>query len=84
MKKPAPASPLLKELLHEFLDDRALSSKLDLSPKTPAQWRHLGKFTNELPYYKFGRSVRYRREDVDAFIEKMRVGGVVTEGKHAD
>ncbi|MCI3206353.1 DNA-binding protein [Pandoraea capi] len=64
--------------MREFLDDHALSSKLSLSPKTPAQWRYLGKFTDELPYYKFGRSVRYRREDVDAFIAKMRVGGVAT------
>ncbi|VVE56151.1 helix-turn-helix domain-containing protein [Pandoraea anhela] len=75
---PIPVPSVLQELLHEFLDDRALSSELNLSPKTPAQWRYLGKFSEELPYYKFGRSVRYRREDVDAFIEKMRVGGAPT------
>jgi hypothetical protein len=67
--------------LQDFLDDRALAAKLDISAKTPAQWRHLGKFTKELPYHKFGRCVRYRRKDVDAFIEKMRVGCVtVPEG----
>ncbi|WP_217997768.1 helix-turn-helix domain-containing protein, partial [Paraburkholderia kururiensis] len=53
-------SPPLSSLLHEFLDDRELSVRLGLSPKTPAQWRHLGKFTEELPFYKFGRCVRYR------------------------
>ena len=69
-------SPLLGGLLREFLDDRALAAKLNVSAKLPAQWRHLGKFTDELPFYKFGRCVRYRSDDVEAFIEKMRVGGV--------
>lgn len=75
-------SPLQRALLKDFLDDRALAAQLNISAKTPAQWRHLGKFTDELPFYKFGRCVRYRREDVDAFIEKMRVGGVkIAEGE---
>jgi excisionase family DNA binding protein len=69
-------SPLLSSLLHEFLDDRALADLLNISEKTPAQWRFTGKFTDELPFYKFGRCVRYRREDVDAFIAKRRVGSV--------
>ncbi|TDQ93238.1 helix-turn-helix domain-containing protein [Paraburkholderia silvatlantica] len=69
-------SPVLSGLLHEFLDDRALAVLLNISEKTPAQWRFTGKFTDELPFYKFGRCVRYRREDVEAFIEKSRVGGI--------
>ncbi|MDF3107650.1 MULTISPECIES: helix-turn-helix domain-containing protein [Burkholderia cepacia complex] len=69
-------SPLLSSLLHEFLDDRALAVLLNISEKTPAQWRFTGKFSEELPFYKFGRCVRYRREDVEAFIEKSRVGGI--------
>lgn len=71
----APSRPL-STLLQDFLDDRALAALLNISAKTPAQWRHLGKFTEELPYHKFGRSVRYRREDVEAFIAKARVGGI--------
>lgn len=74
-------SPLLSSLLHGFLDDRVLAELLNISEKTPAQWRFTGKFTKELPFYKFGRCVRYRREDVEAFIEKNRVGGVtISEG----
>ncbi|HDR9021297.1 TPA: helix-turn-helix domain-containing protein [Burkholderia vietnamiensis] len=69
-------SPLLSSLLHEFLDDRALAELLNISEKTPAQWRFTGKFSEDLPFYKFGRCVRYRREDVEAFIEKSRVGGI--------
>ena len=77
IEKTTTGSPLLGAQLQEFWDDRELSARLGLSPKTPAQWRHLGKFTEELPFYKFGRCVRYRREDVEAFIEKNRVGGVI-------
>lgn len=78
---PIPIPKPLYELLREFVDDRELAQRLSVSSKLPAQWRYLGKFSEELPYYKFGRSVRYRREDVDAFIEKMRVGGTpISEG----
>ncbi|MCM2480630.1 hypothetical protein B7760_00721 [Burkholderia glumae] len=75
------SATLLGNLLHEFLDDRALAVLLNISEKTPAQWRFTGKFSEELPFYKFGRCVRYRREDVEAFIEKSRVGGItISEG----
>ncbi|MFX1802084.1 helix-turn-helix domain-containing protein [Paraburkholderia sp. A1RO-5] len=73
------SATLLGNLLHEFLDDRALAVLLNISEKTPAQWRFTGKFTEELPFYKFGRCVRYRREDVEAFIEKSRIGGINVE-----
>jgi hypothetical protein len=73
--KPTQPSSLQRALLGEFLDDRALANKLQIAEKTPAQWRFTGKFVKELPYYKFGRAVRYRREDVEAFITNMRVGG---------
>lgn len=76
MTKTTQSSTLLSSLLHEFLDDRTLADLLSISEKTPAQWRFTGKFTEELPFYKFGRCVRYRREDVETFIEKSRVGGV--------
>lgn len=70
-------SPLLSSLLHEFLNDRALADLLNISEKTPAQWRFTGKFSEDLPFYKFGRCVRYRREDVEAFIAKMRIGSAL-------
>ena len=35
---------------------------------TLAQWRYLGRFTDELPWIKIGRNVRYRESDVLAFI----------------
>ncbi|MBU9174032.1 helix-turn-helix domain-containing protein [Burkholderia gladioli] len=74
--KTTQSATLLGSLLHEFLDDRALAVLLNISEKTPAQWRFTGKFSEELPFYKFGRCVRYRREDIQAFIDKSRIGGV--------
>jgi excisionase family DNA binding protein len=35
--------------------------------KTLAVWRCTDKY--ELPYVKYGRTVRYRRKDLEAFIE---------------
>ena len=35
--------------------------------KTLAVWRCTNRY--ELPYVKYGRTVRYRRKDLDAFIE---------------
>lgn len=74
--KPTQLPGLQRALLGEFLDDHALAAELSISPRTPAQWRFIGKFSKELPFYKFGRAVRYRREDVEAFIANMRVGGM--------
>jgi hypothetical protein len=75
-------SRLLAAPSHAFVDDRELAARLKISPKTPAQWRFTGKFAKELPYYKFGRAVRYASADVEAFIDKMRVGGIdIVEGE---
>lgn len=68
-------SELQRALVTDFLDDRALASLLGIAEKTPAQWRYTGKFSKELPFYRFGRSVRYRRSDIEAFIANRRVGG---------
>ncbi|AXW24561.1 helix-turn-helix domain-containing protein [Ralstonia solanacearum] len=73
--KPTQLSDLGRALLSEFLDDRALAAELNISPRTPAQWRFTGKFAKELPFHRFGRAIRYRREDVEAFIAASRVGG---------
>jgi hypothetical protein len=46
---------------------------LGLSPDTLAVWRCTDP--TRLPFVKCGRAVRYRREDVIAFIERNRKGG---------
>jgi len=49
---------------------------LGVDPHTLAGWRCTGRY--DLPYVKTGRLARYRRTDVDAFIEKR------TKNQNAD
>jgi excisionase family DNA binding protein len=46
---------------------------LGLKPHTLVVWAVEGK--HDLPFSKIGRSVRYRKSDLDAFIENNRRGG---------
>jgi excisionase family DNA binding protein len=48
------------------------ATMLGLRPQTLAVWAMTGR---NLPYVKLGgKVVRYRREDVEAFIDKCRIG----------
>ena len=58
-----------------LIDDRQLARLADVSPRTPAQWRYLGKFKDELPYIKIGRNVRYRQSVALSFLDACTVGG---------
>ena len=44
---------------------------LGVKPKTLAYWRCVKRY--DLPFVKVGRSCRYRRSDIEAFIESRRV-----------
>lgn len=44
---------------------------LNIQPKTLTYWRCVKRYT--LPYIKVGKSCRYRRSDIDAFIESRTV-----------
>jgi Helix-turn-helix domain len=50
---------------------------LGISPTTLPIWRC--NTPEKLPFIKVGRAVRYRPEDVRAFIEKNRKGGETPE-----
>lgn len=52
----------------DLLDDRAAAAYLDLSPGTLSVWRSTGRYA--LPFVKIGRKVRYRRADLDAWLER--------------
>ena len=58
-----PAAPSL-----ELLDDKAAAAYLDVSPGTLCIWRSTGRYN--LPFLKIGRKVRYRRSDLDAWLNK--------------
>ena len=49
-----------------FLDTRQAADYLNLSPNTLHRWRWSGDGPR---YRKFGRSVRYALDDLDAFAE---------------
>lgn len=52
------------------LNDREVSEMLSVKRQTLANWRFQGK---NLPFVKFGRSVRYLLEDVDKFLQANKV-----------
>ena len=60
MKQPETSNALLSEA------EAAVILGLK-NAKTLAVWRCTNRY--ELPYVKYGRTVRYRRKDLDVFIE---------------
>ena len=44
---------------------------LGIKPQTLAYWRCVKRY--DLPYVKVGKNCRYKRSDIDKFIESRRV-----------
>ena len=53
---------------HDFVDDKKAAEILDVSAGTLSVWRSTGRYN--LPFVKIGRKVRYRRSDLQAWLEK--------------
>lgn len=53
---------------NELLDEKQAAAKLDVTPGTLSVWRSTGRYA--LPFVKVGRNVRYRRNDLDAWLAK--------------
>ena len=71
---PAPHIQALIEPSKELLDEKQAAAVLDLSPGTLSVWRSTGRY--QLPFLKVGRNVRYRRADLDAWLQqRCHVGG---------
>lgn len=51
----------------DLLSDKAAAAVLDVSPGTLSVWRSTGRYG--LPFLKIGRKVRYRRADLQAWME---------------
>jgi len=47
--------------------DKAAAAVLDVSPGTLSVWRSTGRYA--LPFLKIGRKVRYRRSDLQAWMD---------------
>lgn len=63
-------SVITKATAHPLVDENAVAIKLGVSRATLQAWRCTRRVN--LPFIKVGRLVRYRQEDIDAFIAANR------------
>jgi len=68
-----------RQKIDEILTSRETAALIKMSEQTLAIWRCTKRYDNDLPYHKVGRSVRYLRSDVEAFLARHRVGGAAEE-----
>ena len=52
----------------ELVDEQEAARILDTTPGTLSVWRSTGRYN--LPFIKVGRNVRYRRADLEAWLEE--------------
>lgn len=57
----------------DLLNNEEAASYLGVAPNSLAVWRATKRYP--LPYIKVGRLVKYRRVDLDAFLDSRRVTG---------
>lgn len=74
----AGGNQLHKEIVMEdvLIGEDEVAKQLGFSPQTLRTWRRrvkLGQKAPNLSCFKIGTSVKYRKSDVDAFIESCRV-----------
>jgi excisionase family DNA binding protein len=56
--------------MESLMTAREAAAYIGKAPGTLTQWRYL---SIELPYYKIGGSVRYRRDDLDTYLDAHRI-----------
>jgi excisionase family DNA binding protein len=66
-------------ILPQLLNEEDAARVLGVRRPTLATWRSTHRY--DLPYVKAGRLVRYRAEDLAAFIQRRLVGGATTEAE---
>ena len=60
-------SQLVKNQTADLLSEREAAESLCLAPNTLQVWRSTGRYG--LPFIKIGSKVRYRREDLQRWLE---------------
>lgn len=65
----------------QLLNRKKAAAYLGVQPNTLAVWACTQRY--DLPYIKIGRSVRYRQEDLDAFLHANRYDPSLTEVSRA-
>lgn len=70
-------SPSLNDIVtrtRDLLDETEAAQYLTLAPSTLSVWRSTGRYS--IPFLKLGHRVRYRRGDLDAWLEsRTRTNG---------
>lgn len=64
------ASTSLNDIVNrtrELLDEKQAAAFLTLSPGTLSVWRSTGRY--KIPFIKIGARVRYKRTDLDAWLD---------------
>lgn len=65
---------IVKNASHELLDENQAAKTIDVTPGTLSVWRSTGRYN--LPFIKVGRKVRYRRADLEDWLEsRTRANG---------
>lgn len=54
----------------EYISECELAGRIGIAAHTLANWRFLGK---GFPYFRIGRTIRYRRKDVSLYIKQRKV-----------
>lgn len=67
------APGLLMPPQSDLLSREQAAVYLGISPRTLAVWKSTGRYN--LPVVKIGRYAKYRKADLDAFIQRNRYGG---------
>lgn len=52
----------------DLIDEQQAAIVIDVTPGTLSVWRSTGRY--KLPFIKVGRKVRYRRADLEAWLEE--------------
>ena len=63
--------PTASRFESNMLTSEQAAKYLGINPGTLAVWRSVKRY--EIPYYKVGKSVRYRMEDLNKFLSAGRV-----------
>ena len=63
--------------METLMDQKAAAQYLGTNVGTLNTWRHYGK--NTIPYVRWGNRIRYRREDLDAWIRANLHNGATHE-----
>ncbi len=60
----------------DLLDEQQAAIVIDVTPGTLSVWRSTGRY--KLPFIKVGRKVRYRRADLEAWLEERTHANGIT------